>query len=146
MSKWHPKWDVALRAETAWHWASAPGSGSSRQLDGAAAKNSRNAERLCPSRSSSSPHLLEQDIPCTGKPKSSPLMGKPQGMWWAPLLPWDGLSVHRILGGWHGRGGHSGSVWVQLGTEDLLCARCFMGIDSLISQSPWESLFSKSGS
>lgn len=55
------------------------------------------------------PPLLEQDIPCPGKPKPSPLMGKPQGMWWAVLLPWNGHQVlpwdrHQvrgILGTWH---------------------------------------------
>ena len=55
------------------------------------------------------PPLREQDIPCPGKPAAIPFMGKPQGMWWAPLLPWGGHSVQESLGGWHHGGAHSGS-------------------------------------
>ena len=146
MSKWHPKWDVALPCRDSLALGQCP-----RQWQLKAAGWGRRQEFQECGAAVSFPLLFLPPPPRTGyslyrEAQVQPPYGKPQGRWWAPLLPWDGLSVHGILGGRHGRGGHSGSVWVQLGTEDLLCARCFMGIDSLISRSPWESLFSKSGS
>lgn len=50
-----------------------PGSGSSKQLDGAVAKNARNVERLRPSRSSSSPHSQNRIFPVKGSPSPTPL-------------------------------------------------------------------------
>lgn len=80
---------LSCYAETAWKGASAP----QWQLK-AAGRGCRQECQECGAAASFPllflPPLLEQDIPCPGKPKSSPLMGKPQGMCWAPLLPWDG--------------------------------------------------------
>ena len=72
------------------------------------------------------PPLREQDIPCPGKPAAIPFMGKPQGEWWAPLLPWGGHSVQESLGGLAPRGA---TQWVWAGqgfVEDLLYTPCFI--------------------
>lgn len=80
----------------------------------------------------------EQDIPCPGKPKSGPFMGKPWGTWWTLFLHWDGCSTQ----GRPQRRGHRvllrrmpESVGLALcgfsTLEGLLCAKGFMWINSL---------------
>ena len=56
-----------------------------------------------------------------------------QGMWWAPLLPWDGHSCpgmgtryRRALGGWHRRGSTQRACAGWMFVEDLLCTLCFI--------------------
>lgn len=53
------------------------------------------------------PPLGEQDMPCPGKPGSRPLMGKPQGMWWA---------VNALALGWALSTGEPGGLSL-LGTQ-----------------------------
>lgn len=89
--------------------------------------------------------LQEQDIPCPGKPESSPFMGKPQSMWWALLLPWGGHSVQGSLGVWHRWGGHSRSVQVRYVLRTYYVLSASRVSTHLISQQSWEILVHRSG-
>ena len=96
----------------------------------ALAKNARNVERLCPSRSSSSPHTENRIFPVQGSPRPSPLWEnhRAQGMWWALLLPWDGHSVQERRWG-VGLAPLGSTQWACEGwmfVEDLLHTLCFI--------------------
>ena len=131
-------------AGTAWHGASAPSSGSERQLDGAAAKNARNAERLCAPRSSSSP------TPRTGyslsrEARARPSYGKTAEHVVGTVPALGPHSVQGSLGVWHCWAGHSGSVCVQCVLRTYSVLSDPYGLTHSITQHPWEVLFYRLG-
>ena len=108
-SKRHLKWDAVLPGQD----SVAPGQHPRQRLLQAAgqapAKNARNAERLCPSRSSSTPHSENRIFPVQGSPLPSPLWENHRASGGHRSCPGVGTRYRRAWGGWHHGGPHSGS-------------------------------------
>ena len=124
-SKRHLKWDAVLPGQDSVALGQHPRQRLLQAAGQAPAKNARNSERLCPSRSSSSPHSENRIFPVQGSLRPSPLWENRRACGGHRSCPGVGTRCRRAWGA----GTTGGTQWVWAGqgfVEDLLCTPCFI--------------------